>query len=106
MRAFAVGDMRKWPPKGRRISATRQGPCGPDAQSALAEIAAAARPAKPIPIVLAGLARLFEFTMLLLAGVAIHEWHVAPAWDIISNIMSSCRRWALFAVVVIQALGL
>ena len=109
MCAFAVGDMKKVASQsdGDKRDAAKTADAGRTLSPALAEIASSGAPGKAYsPIVLAGLARLFEFTMLLLAGVAIHEWHVAPAWGHNLEYYVVMPAMALFAVVVIQALGL
>ena len=109
MCAFAVGDMKKVASQsdGDKRDAAKTADAGRTLSPALAEIASSGAPGKAYsPIVLAGLVRLFEFTMLLLAGVAIHEWHVAPAWGHNLEYYVVMPAMALFAVVVIQALGL
>lgn len=109
LRADVVGDMKRAAAEsdsGNQVTAEIAAP--PRALNpALAEIASRGSPSKAYsPIVLAGLVRLIEFSMLLLAGVVIHEWHVAPVWGRSLEYYAVMPAMALFAVVAIQAMGL
>lgn len=106
MRALADRDMKRAAPNGdpsdsgSRDASARTSPL-------LAEIASNGAPGKAhSPIVLAGLVRLFEFTMLLVAGVAIHEFHVAPAWGRELDYYIIMPAMSLAAVITLQALDL
>lgn len=109
MCAFAVGDMKGvTPDKDRKAEGTGH---APDAlrplSPLLAEIASNGTPSKAYsPIVLAGVVRLVEFTLLLLAGVIVHEMHVAPTWGRELVYYIAMPGMALTAVVMLQALGL
>ncbi len=75
MCAFAVGDIQNATPDPRTAATP---PPLAKLSPVLAEIAANSAPTKAYsPVVLAGLVRVAEFTMLLAVGVFIHEWHVA-----------------------------
>lgn len=109
MCAFAVDDMKSAAAKKDRDPQS-QGDASSKAQELnplLAEIASNGSPGKAYsPIVLAGLVRIFEFSMLLLSGVAIHEIYVAKHWGRSLDYYIAMPTMAFAAVVVLQMLGL
>ncbi|PPD44203.1 MAG: undecaprenyl-phosphate glucose phosphotransferase [Methylocystis sp.] len=106
MCAFAVGDMKGVAPdKGRAQKEERA--ASRTLNPTLAEIASNSAPGKAYsPIVLAGVVRLVEFTMLLVAGIVIHEIHVASQWGRSLDYYIVMPAMALTAVIVLQSLGL
>ena len=109
MCAFAVGDMKGVAPNKDRdenlASSTTAGRAALSPQ--LAEILTDASPNKAYsPIVLAGFVRLFEFAMLLLTGLVIHEMHVAKHWGRSLDYYVAMPVMALSAIVILQMMGL
>lgn len=107
MCAFAVGDMKGVNPEKDGSRKSDSPVERPPLSPLLAEIASNGAPGKSYsPIVLAGVVRLVEFTMLLLAGVAIHEAHVVPNWGRSLDYYVVMAAMALSAIAVFQSLGL
>ncbi|MCC3247265.1 undecaprenyl-phosphate glucose phosphotransferase [Methylocystis sp. WRRC1] len=109
MCAFAVGDMKGVSPNDDRKpqGAGSASDASRSLSPQLAEIASNGAPGKAYsPIVLAGLVRLFEFSMLLVCGLVIHEWHVAAIWGRSLDYYVVMPLMALTAVVILQSLGL
>jgi Undecaprenyl-phosphate glucose phosphotransferase len=102
MCAFAVSDMKSAPPENKGGAAQKR-----KLSPLLAEIASNGAPSKAYsPIVLAGVVRLVELSMLLAAGVAIHEFYVAANWGRSLDYYLVMPAMALAAVVALQSLGL
>jgi Undecaprenyl-phosphate glucose phosphotransferase len=107
MCAFAVGDMKGPAPENGLTETGAELAGAQKLDPRLAEIASNGSPGKSYsPIVLAGLVRLGEFAMLLSAGLAVHELHVAPIWGRSLDYYVVMPSMALAAVVVLQSLGL
>jgi Undecaprenyl-phosphate glucose phosphotransferase len=107
MCAYTVGDMKSPPPESGGPDNGRDSPETRKLDPQLAEIASKGAPGKAYsPIVLAGLVRLAEFAMLLVAGLAVHELHVAPIWGRSLDYYLVVPAMALAAIVAFQSLGL
>lgn len=104
MCAFAIGDMKGATPRRDRSGlAADAAALSPQ----LAEIAIAGAPSKAYsPIVLAGVVRLVEFVLLLAAGVAIHEAHVAPSFGRDMSYYMLTLGMAASAIMTLQAFDL
>jgi Undecaprenyl-phosphate glucose phosphotransferase len=101
MCAFALRDM-----KSVDDSAAAPGP-RTASRALLAEIAADATPTRAYsPIVLAGLVRLLELSIIMASGFGVHYLHVAPAWGYRAEYFIVIPGMALLAVIALQALEL
>ncbi len=107
MCAFAVGDMKGVTPEPDRAKPANSASSRRTLSPMLAEIASNSSPSKAYsPIVLAGVVRLVEFTMLLAAGVVIYEIYVVSQWGRSLDYYTVMPAMASTAVVLLQGLGL
>lgn len=110
MCAFAVGDLKGVTPGNDRDQQQfdrSKSEMRSKLSPTLAEIASNSSPNRAYsPIVLSGVVRVLEFTMLLISGIGIHEMHVARIWGRSLDYYVAMPGMALAAVVILQAFGL
>ncbi|MBI1867422.1 MAG: undecaprenyl-phosphate glucose phosphotransferase [Methylocystis sp.] len=109
MSAFAASDTQHSDPDASRDAgpaATPSCPAGAE-RARLAEIVANGKPTKAYsPIVVAGLVRILEFTLITCAGLAVHELYVAPVHGHEPAYFFAIPGVALLAIIAFQALDL